>query len=135
MNIKISFDNSYARLPDGFYSPQAPQPVASPVLIKLNMALAAELGLDAKALALDEGVAILAGNVFPAGANPVAIAYAGHQFGHFVPQLGDGRATLIGEIVDTAGKRRDIQLKGSGRTALSRGGDGRPWALLSGSIF
>lgn len=125
MNINIAFDNSYARLPDIFYDRQKPQPVSNPVLVKLNTALAGELGLDAKALASQEGVSILAGNDFPPGANPVAIAYAGHQFGHFVPQLGDGRATLIGEIVDIAGKRRDIQLKGSGRTAFSRGGDGR----------
>ena len=121
----FAFDNSYARLPDRFYARLAPTPVAEPRLLKLNRALAAELGLDAEALAAPEGVAVLAGNRIPAGAEPLALAYAGHQFGGFVPQLGDGRAILLGELRDRQGRRRDVQLKGSGRTPVSRGGDGR----------
>jgi len=96
-------------------------------MIRLNRALADELGLDADALASPAGLAVLAGNDLPDGAEPLAMAYAGHQFGHFVPQLGDGRAILLGEVVSAGGERRDIQLKGSGRTPFSRGGDGRAW--------
>ena len=106
---------------------QAPQSVNDPSMIQLNRALADELGLDADALASPAGLAMLAGNDLPEGAEPLAMAYAGHQFGHFVPQLGDGRAILLGEVVSPAGERRDIQLKGSGRTSFSRGGDGRAW--------
>src|SRR5579862_2980901 len=95
----IRFDNSYARLPDRFYARLAPTPVADPRLIRLNKALAHDLGLDADALASPEGVAMLAGNRIPAGAEPIATAYAGHQFGGFVPQLGDGRAILLGEVI------------------------------------
>jgi uncharacterized protein YdiU (UPF0061 family) len=123
--MRIAFDNSYARLPDRFYARQDPVPVAAPRLIKLNTELADELGLDAEALASPEGVAVLAGNDVAEGSSPLAMAYAGHQFGQFVPQLGDGRANLLGEVIDRNGKRRDIQLKGSGRTHFSRGGDGR----------
>ena len=119
------FDNSYARLPDRFFVRQAPQPVSAPRLVALNERLADELGLDAAALRTPEGIAALAGNRVPSGAEPLAMAYAGHQFGHFVPQLGDGRAILLGEVLDRYGKRRDIQLKGSGRTPFSRSGDGR----------
>src|SRR6267154_1146109 len=115
--ISLPFDNSYARL--------APTPVAQPRLIKLNTALAAELGLDAEALASPQGVAVLAGNRIAGGSEPIALAYAGHQFGNFVPQLGDGRAVLLGEVVGRDGIRRDIQLKGSGPTPFSRRGDGR----------
>src|SRR5246127_3393816 len=100
-------------------------PVAAPHLVHLNAGLAASLGLDPEELASPEGVEVLAGNRVPDGASPIALAYAGHQFGHFVPQLGDGRAILLGEIVGRDGMRRDIQLKGSGRTPFSRGGDGR----------
>ena len=89
-------DNSYARLPDRFYARLAPTPVATPKLVKLNRALALQLGLDPEALASPEGVAMLAGNTLPVGADPIALAYAGHQFGNFVPQLGDGRALLLG---------------------------------------
>lgn len=96
-------------------------------MIRLNLALAAELGLDAEALTSPAGVAIFSGNELPDGADPLAMAYAGHQFGHFVPQLGDGRAILLGEVVTASGVRCDIQLKGAGRTAFSRGGDGRAW--------
>ena len=121
----IPFDNSYARLPDRFFARLAPTPVAAPRLIHLNRALAADLGLNPDALAGPEGVAALAGNGVPEGAEPIAAAYAGHQFGNFVPQLGDGRALLLGEVVDRAGRRRDIQLKGAGPTPFSRRGDGR----------
>jgi uncharacterized protein YdiU (UPF0061 family) len=125
--MRIPFDNSYARLPDRFFARLDPVPVAEPRLVKLNEALALRLGLDPGSLASPEGLAVLAGNAVPAGAEPLAMAYAGHQFGGFVPQLGDGRAILLGEILDPAGERFDIQLKGSGRTPFSRGGDGRAW--------
>ncbi|MFS8037848.1 protein adenylyltransferase SelO [Xanthobacter sp. AM11] len=118
------FDNSYARLPGGFYAPAVPTPVAAPALIKVNAALAEELGLDPQALASPEAVEMFAGSRVPDGAEPIALAYAGHQFGQFVPQLGDGRAILLGEVVGRNG-RRDIQLKGSGPTPFSRRGDGR----------
>ena len=121
----IPFDNSYARLPDRFFARRAPTAVAAPNLIHLNRALAASLGLDPDRLAASEGVAALAGNRVPDGAEPLAAAYAGHQFGQFVPQLGDGRAILLGEVSDRDGRRRDIQLKGSGPTPFSRSGDGR----------
>jgi uncharacterized protein YdiU (UPF0061 family) len=119
------FSNSYASLPEGFYARIDPVPVANPRLIKFNGSLASELGLEW--CALDDGAlaSIFSGNSVPEGADPVATAYAGHQFGQFVPRLGDGRAILLGEVIDRDGVRRDIQLKGSGRTPYSRGGDGR----------
>jgi serine/tyrosine/threonine adenylyltransferase len=120
-----AFDNSYARLPDRFYARLAPTPVSAPRLVKLNRTLALELGLDPQDLTSPEGVAMLAGNRIAPGSEPIALAYAGHQFGNFVPQLGDGRALLLGEVVDVKGVRRDIQLKGSGPTPFSRNGDGR----------
>ena len=123
----IRFDNSYARLPENFFARIAPTPVAEPRLLALNEGLAARLGLDAERLRSPEGVAMLAGNTVPAGAEPIAQAYAGHQFGGFVPQLGDGRAVLLGEVVAPDGARFDIQLKGSGPTPFSRRGDGRAW--------
>ena len=119
------FDNSYARLPDRFYARLAPTPVREPRLVKLNVGLAEELGLDPGRLASPEGVAVLAGNSLAKGSDPIAQAYAGHQFGGFVPQLGDGRAILLGEVIGRDGLRRDIQLKGSGPTPFSRRGDGR----------
>ncbi|PHP67379.1 hypothetical protein CSC94_10110 [Zhengella mangrovi] len=125
--MTIAFDNSYGRLPDRFYARLDPVPVGQPSLIALNRPLAADLGLDVDMLASAEGVAMLAGNRVPDGALPLAQAYAGHQFGGFVPQLGDGRAILLGEVIGRDGLRRDIQLKGSGRTPFSRGGDGRAW--------
>jgi uncharacterized protein YdiU (UPF0061 family) len=125
--MTFAFDNTYARLPGRFFARQDPEPVAAPALLRVNRALADDLGLDADWLASDAGVAALAGNAVPAGAEPLAMAYAGHQFGNFVPQLGDGRAILLGEVVDRAGVRRDIQLKGSGVTPFSRNGDGRAW--------
>src|ERR1700733_1459121 len=123
--MHIPFDNSYARLPDRFYARLDPTPVAAPTLMRVNIALAEQLGIDPGELATPDGVAVLAGNRVPPGAEPMALAYAGHQFGHFVPQLGDGRANLLGEVVGRDGMRRDIQLKGSGPTPFSRRGDGR----------
>ena len=121
----IAFDNSYARLLDGLYTRTDPTPVASPRLVLFNHPLAEELGLDAAALDSEKGAAIVSGASVPPGAEPIAMAYAGHQFGHFVPQLGDGRALLLGEVIDRNGLRRDIQLKGAGPTPFSRRGDGR----------
>ena len=114
------------RLPDTFFARVAPTPVAAPRLIKLNRPLAVQLGLDPDLLA-DPGGRRNPGRArrVPDGAEPIAMAYAGHQFGHFVPQLGDGRAILLGEVIDRDGVRRDIQLKGSGPTPFSRRGDGR----------
>jgi uncharacterized protein YdiU (UPF0061 family) len=125
--MSLVFDNTYARLPSRFYARQSPATVARPRLVKLNLALAVELGLDQDWLRSPEGLAVLAGNAIPDGAEPLAMAYAGHQFGGFVPQLGDGRAILLGELLDPRGERFDIQLKGSGRTPFSRAGDGRAW--------
>ena len=121
----IPFDNSYAQLPDRFFTRLGPTPVQAPGSIRVNGALARELGIDPAWLASDEGVATIAGNHVPEGAAPLAAVYAGHQFGSYNPQLGDGRALLLGEVVTAAGKRYDIQLKGSGPTPYSRGGDGR----------
>src|SRR5271169_339911 len=121
----FAFDNSYARLPDRFFARLRPTPVAEPRLVRLNKKLAWHLRLDPDLLAAPEGVEILAGNRVPKRGEPLAMAYAGHQFGTFVPQLGDGRAILLGEVIDTDGVRRDIQLKGSGPTPFSRQGDGR----------
>jgi len=125
--MSLIFNNSYAHLPARFYVRQAPLPVSAPRLVRLNRELAVELGLDLSWLASPEGTEVLAGNKVPAGAEPLAMAYAGHQFGGFVPQLGDGRAILLGEVLSPVGERFDIQLKGSGRTPFSRGGDGRAW--------
>jgi uncharacterized protein YdiU (UPF0061 family) len=121
----FAFDNSYARLPERFFARLPPTPVAAPRLVRLNDKLARHLRLDPALLASPEGLAVLAGNRVPDLGEPLAMAYAGHQFGHFVPQLGDGRAILLGEVVDADGVRRDIQLKGSGPTPFSRNGDGR----------
>jgi uncharacterized protein YdiU (UPF0061 family) len=123
--VHFGFANTYARLPERFYARVDPVPVAAPRLVKLNQELARNLGLDPEALASPRGVEILAGNRVADGSEPLAIAYAGHQFGHFVPQLGDGRANLLGEVMGRDGVRYDLQLKGSGPTPFSRGGDGR----------
>ncbi|HST73972.1 MAG TPA: protein adenylyltransferase SelO family protein, partial [Acetobacteraceae bacterium] len=112
-------------MPPRFYARLDPTPVAAPALIRVNRSLAALLGLDPDALASSDGVSVLAGNQVPKGADPIALAYAGHQFGNFVPQLGDGRAILLGEVVGRDGRRYDMQLKGSGETPFSRNGDGR----------
>ncbi|WP_146589077.1 protein adenylyltransferase SelO [Puniceibacterium confluentis] len=126
MTLHIPFDNSYAALPDGFYSRISPTPVAAPSLIAVNRDLAKILKIT-----LPEDTAeiarIFSGNALPEGAAPLAQLYAGHQFGHFSPQLGDGRAILLGETVGRDGLRRDIQLKGAGPTPYSRMGDGRAW--------
>ena len=121
----IPFDNSYQRLPPRLYAEVKATPVAQPGLLRINTALCRQLGMDPDWLASEEGIAVLAGNAVPGGATPIATVYAGHQFGQFNPQLGDGRALLLGEVVDRDGRRFDIQLKGSGRTPYSRGGDGR----------
>jgi serine/tyrosine/threonine adenylyltransferase len=123
--VNFGFENTYVRLPERFYARQDPTPVARPSLVKLNVALARNLGLDPDALATPQGAEILAGNCVAEGSQPLAQAYAGHQFGHFVPQLGDGRANLLGEVLGRDGVRYDIQLKGAGPTAFSRRGDGR----------
>jgi len=121
----ISLSNTYSELPGRFFAHVLPSGVAQPRMLKFNHSLAAELGLDSQALDSPEGAEIFAGNRVPEDLKPIAMAYAGHQFGGFVPQLGDGRAILLGEVVDRNGIRRDIQLKGAGRTPYSRGGDGR----------
>ncbi|MHA6260767.1 protein adenylyltransferase SelO [Sporosarcina sp. CAU 1771] len=127
-NIKAevgwNFNNTYNQLPNLFFSEMSPNLVEMPKLVLLNDALAMELGLNPEELKRKGSIAVLAGNDFPEGAQPLAQAYAGHQFGNFT-MLGDGRATLIGEQITPNGKRLDIQLKGSGRTPFSRGGDGR----------
>lgn len=125
MNTKIPFDNSFARLGGGFFSHQMPEPSPTPELIAYNDALGAELGITKGTD--DELGALFGGTQIPDGAEPLAQLYAGHQFGNYNPQLGDGRAVLLGEVIDTNGARRDIQLKGSGRTPYSRGGDGKAW--------
>lgn len=123
--VSPTFDNQYAKLPERFFAKVAPAQVPSPELIRLNVALAEELGLDVSWLQSAEGLAMLSGNRMPVGAEPLAQAYAGHQFGGWVPQLGDGRAILLGEVRKEDGSFRDLQLKGSGRTPFSRGGDGK----------
>ncbi|MET1410783.1 protein adenylyltransferase SelO [Roseibium sp. HPY-6] len=121
----FQFDNTYARELPGFYVAWEGAKVPSPALVVFNEDLSEELGLNANALQTAEGVAVFAGLQSPDGASPLAQVYAGHQFGGFSPQLGDGRALLLGEVIDRHGKRRDIQLKGSGPTPFSRGGDGK----------
>ncbi|MFO1396472.1 MAG: YdiU family protein [Burkholderiales bacterium] len=119
------FDNSYVRELPGFYVPRDPAPVRAPRFLYLDRALADELNLDLAGLDDAALAAVFAGNVVPQGAEPVAQAYAGHQFGGFSPQLGDGRALLLGEVIDWHGQRRDIAFKGSGPTPFARGGDGK----------
>ena len=122
--MRFGFQHTYASLPGRFYARVAPTPVADPQLLVLNRPLAEDLGLDPQALE-PEAAAVFSGNVLPEDADPIAMAYAGHQFGVFVPSLGDGRAILLGELPGRAGALRDLQLKGAGRTPFSRGGDGR----------
>ncbi|MDE3104874.1 MAG: YdiU family protein [Acidobacteriota bacterium] len=123
--LGLAWDNSYARLPQRFFAPARPAIVAAPRLLAINDPLARELGMEPAALHTPDAIAIFAGNQIAPGSEPIALAYAGHQFGHFVPQLGDGRAILLGELITRSGARVDLQLKGSGRTAFSRRGDGR----------
>ncbi|MCA9123458.1 MAG: YdiU family protein, partial [Planctomycetales bacterium] len=123
--MPFPFDNTYARLPEAFFARIDPVPVSAPTMIRLNHELAAELGIDVERLNSPEGAAILSGNRLTEGSEPIAMAYSGHQFGGFSPQLGDGRAILLGEVVRADGVRHDIQLKGSGQTPFSRRGDGR----------
>src|SRR5450755_2730323 len=125
MTVHFPFQNTYASLPDHFFARVAPTPVAEPRVIKINHSLAAELNFSLAGLDAQAQASLFSGNALPPGAVPIAMAYAGHQFGHFVPQLGDGRAILLGEVIDADGVRRDIQLKGSGPTPFSRRGDGR----------
>jgi serine/tyrosine/threonine adenylyltransferase len=123
--MQIQFDNSYARLPDAFFASVEPTPVAAPLMIRINSRLAETLGIDKGWLESPAGLAVLSGNQLAEGSQPLAMAYSGHQFGGFSPQLGDGRAILLGEIAGSDGIRYDIQLKGSGPTPFSRRGDGR----------
>ncbi len=123
----INFDNTYVKLPDRFYSKTAPVPVKTPSVVIINKNLSKEIDIDYNFLCSDLGVNILAGNNIPCGSDPISLVYAGHQFGNWVPLLGDGRAILLGEIKDKNGLRKDIQLKGSGITPFSRSGDGRAW--------
>ncbi|MEX0307845.1 MAG: YdiU family protein [Ruegeria sp.] len=125
MTLMIPFDNSYARLPNTFFARQAPVPVRAPNLIAFNTDLARLLRISPGEV--EEMAQAFAGNTVPEGAQPLAQLYSGHQFGNYNPQLGDGRAVLLGETVGTDGIRRDIQLKGSGPTPFSRQGDGRAW--------
>ena len=121
----ICFDNSFVNLGDKFYAKLNPTPVEKPEMIKLNDKLASNLGIELEMLDLQDWASIFSGNRILPGAEPLAMVYAGHQFGHLVPQLGDGRAILLGEVIDNFSIRNDIQLKGSGRTPFSRGGDGK----------
>lgn len=123
--MKIPFDNTYVQLPERFYANQNPASVPEPKLILLNRDLAERLHIASDWLQTEAGVSVLGGNTIPEGAQPISQAYAGHQFGGFVPQLGDGRAILLGEIVGSDSLRYDMQLKGSGRTPFSRNGDGK----------
>jgi len=123
--MPITFDNSYQRDLEGLYLPVAGAPAPEPALAVLNLPLAQALGLDADFLQSPDGLAMLTGARLPDGAAGLAMAYAGHQFGGFSPQLGDGRALLLGEVLDPQGRRFDIHLKGSGPTPFSRGGDGK----------
>ena len=125
--MTATFDNSYARLPERFFARQMPAPSPAPQMIAVNGPLAERLGFSAEWLAGPEGLAMASGNALPKGAEPLAQAYAGHQFGGWVPQLGDGRAVLLGEIIAPDGARFDIQLKGAGQTPFSRRGDGKAW--------
>ncbi len=130
MNLRFGFDNTYVRMPERFYARVNPTRVAGPRLVKLNVPLAGLLGIDAEALASAEGVEVLAGNRVAEGSEPLAQAYAGHQFGHFVPQLGDGRANLLGEVVGRDG--RAVRHSAEGRGAYSFFAEGR-WAGGSGA--
>lgn len=122
--VQLPFDNSYARLPEGFFNKAEAAAVSEPRLLAFNADLAEQLGIVWHAATEQDLAQLFSGQHLPEGAEPIAQAYAGHQFGQFVPQLGDGRALLLGEVVNAQGQRFDVQLKGSGRTVFSRGGDG-----------
>lgn len=132
MSFLLESKSRFASLGDAFYSRVRPEALADPYLVSLNTALAAKFGLDETALAQKSMLEILSGNRVPEGAAPLAMLYAGHQFGHFVPQLGDGRALMLGDIRDKNGKLWELQLKGAGITPYSRSGDGR--AVLRSTI-
>jgi serine/tyrosine/threonine adenylyltransferase len=121
----FAFEHTFVDQLAGLYQPWQAATAPAPELLVLNEQLAGELGLDAEALRTPRGVEVLVGNEVPDGASPVAQAYAGHQFGGYSPRLGDGRALLVGEVIDEHGRRRDLHLKGSGRTPFARGGDGK----------
>ena len=123
--MSLNFDNTYIGLPEKFYEKILPIPVKKPKLINLNKKLSDSLNLNYKKFTGKYGELVFSGNLIPNGSNPIAMAYAGHQFGQFVPELGDGRAILLGEVIAKDGKRYDLQRKGSGKTSFSRGGDGR----------
>ena len=125
MTCHFAFDNSYARLPERFFARVNPSGQGAPSLVKVNDMLARDLGVDPGWLGSDAGLEVLSGRSVTEGSEPIATAYAGHQFGNFTPLLGDGRAILLGEVIDSQGRRRDIQLKGAGRTPFSRTGDGQ----------
>jgi uncharacterized protein YdiU (UPF0061 family) len=125
LSSPFHFDNTFAQLPEPFFVAHQPTAMPHPQMIRFNRSLADELGLDAAQLDSSHGAEIFAGSRIPHDAQPLSMVYAGHQFGGYAPRLGDGRAVLLGEVVDTHGVRRDIQLKGAGRTPFSRGGDGR----------
>src|SRR6187200_151668 len=122
---QIEFDDSFARDLPELCRPWQAATATAPRLLALNEQVAAELGVDPSRLRAEPGVALLVGNSVPDGARPVAQAYAGHQFGGYSPRLGDGRALLLGDVRDVHGRRRDVHLKGSGRTPYARGGDGK----------
>ena len=128
-------DSTFARELVGMHQPWHAAPLAEPELLVLNRQLALELGLDPEWLESPDGIAALTGQQLPHGATPVAQAYSGHQFGGFSPRLGDGRALLLGEVVDAFGRRRDLHLKGSGRTPLARGGDGKVARFEGGRLL
>ena len=127
MNFNIDFKNSYVDLPKNFYARLKPETVKAPKLIKINEKLAENLGIDLSNIEISNLEDVFSGNKILSNSDPIAMAYAGHQFGHWVPQLGDGRALLLGEVISKDGLRKDIQLKGSGKTPFSRSGDGRAW--------
>ena len=128
----LDFQNSYRRLPEGFHTPPAPTPVERPHLVHFNAGAAALIDLDPSEAQRPDFAEHFGGSRLPAGADPLAMLYSGHQFGHYVPQLGDGRALLLGEVVNGLGERWDLQLKGGGPTPYSRNGDGR--AVLRSTI-
>ena len=125
--MSLIFKNSFNQLPKQFYSKIEPEKTNKPKKVLINNNLCNELNIDYNYLDTEEGINILSGNLIHKDSDPLAMVYAGHQFGNWVPQLGDGRAHLLGEVLDREGNKYDLQLKGSGRTPYSRGGDGKAW--------